>query len=702
MSEFHVQVVRVGEITKHPNADSLGLTKVFDYPVIVRLDDFKPGDLAVYVPVDSIVPNDDPQWAFLDGHNRVKAKKLRGILSMGLLTHADPSWVEGQDVCEAMRITKYEPPEPMTTGGEDEPDPGYMPCYTDIEGLRRYPDVLIPGEEVIISEKVHGCVQANTRISLPDGSRKVISQINEGETVLGMDSTGHVVPSKVLRKYDNGKTDCWLKVTGKRRRAGRGSHFFDITCTPEHRFWNPREKQYALTSDLRPGDPVLLLRSELGMTPIQEQVLLGKMLGDGSYSTNGTSALIVWNHTVDDFGYVEWTAQAIGDLDSGAREPFTSGYGSKMIRCRTTSSAWIKEKFGTFFSTSKAKRVPEWVADELTPIAVAFWYMDDGSLFEASDGSEVKAGFAVCAFTKEECEILIRGLHRFGIDAIYYEQEGYSRLRLNADDAERLFLLIAPYVPPCMQRKLPERYRGHPGWIPTKDRTYKPTLVEQTILSVSNAPPSGFTVRHDLETETGNYFANGALVHNSNARFVFQDGRLWCASHHNWKKSSPDIVWWKAAEQYKLTDVLASCQDLGLYGEVYGRVQDLHYGAGQNDLFLAFFDAWDLKTKRYLDYDEFKTRTEALHLPTVPVLYRGPWSPELRSYAEGPSTVPSANHVREGMVIRPAKERWDDRIGRVVLKIHGEGYLTRKEGSTKPPYNDKHAQQIKADKRKAD
>lgn len=31
------------------------------------------------------------------------------------------------------------------------------------------------------------------------------------------------------------------------------------------------------------------------------------------------------------------------------------------------------------------------------------------------------------------------------------------------------------------------------------------------------------------------------------------------------------------------------------------------------------------------------------------------------------------------MVVRPVKERWDDRIGRVVLKIHGEGYLTRKE-----------------------
>lgn len=59
-----------------------------------------------------------------------------------------------------------------------------------------------------------------------------------------------------------------------------------------------------------------------------------------------------------------------------------------------------------------------------------------------------------------------------------------------------------------------------------------------------------------------------------------------------------------------------------------------------------------------------------------------------------------ADHVREGMVVKPVHERFDDRIGRVVLKLHGEGYLTRKEGSPKLPYNDKHAQEIQARKEK--
>ena len=57
MSEFHVQVVQVGPVTKHPNADSLSCSEVDGYPVIFRTGDYVEGDRAVYVPVDAIVPD---------------------------------------------------------------------------------------------------------------------------------------------------------------------------------------------------------------------------------------------------------------------------------------------------------------------------------------------------------------------------------------------------------------------------------------------------------------------------------------------------------------------------------------------------------------------------------------------------------------------------------------------------------------------
>ena len=188
MSEFHVKVVRVGKIEHHPNADALDVTHVYDYPVVVRRGDFTEGELAVYVPIDSIVPDTDA-WAFLDGKRRIKAKKLRGVFSQGLLAKlpvnafCDVAYCEGDDVREVMGITKYEPPLPMSTGGECEPAPkGWMfPVYTDIEGLRRHPNVLRAGEEVVITEKLHGCngrfVHDGTRLWV--GSHTQIKRFDE-------------------------------------------------------------------------------------------------------------------------------------------------------------------------------------------------------------------------------------------------------------------------------------------------------------------------------------------------------------------------------------------------------------------------------------------------------------------------------------------------------------------------------------------
>lgn len=166
MSEFSVEVVRLGRIDKHPNADTLSITQVFGgYPVIVRTGEFNEGDLAVYIPVDSIVP-DEERWAFLAGHRRIKAKRLRGIFSMGLLTAALPEWVESQNVQGELGITKYEPGIDVGMSTENEPDPGFLPVYTDIEGLRKHKGVLVEGEEVVCTEKIHG---ANGRWLFRDG-----------------------------------------------------------------------------------------------------------------------------------------------------------------------------------------------------------------------------------------------------------------------------------------------------------------------------------------------------------------------------------------------------------------------------------------------------------------------------------------------------------------------------------------------------
>lgn len=172
MSEFHVRQVTLGKVIKHSNADTLSLVAVdgdieedgSGYPVIFRTGDFKEGDQAIYIPVDAIVSGDRPEFAHLGAgsEHRIKAKKLRGIFSQGLLIPV-PSAYQAEELNaptwqEFFGIRKWEPAIDHTIfRGPCAPQPVgvQIPVY-DLEGYRKYGGALVEGEEVVLTEKIHG------------------------------------------------------------------------------------------------------------------------------------------------------------------------------------------------------------------------------------------------------------------------------------------------------------------------------------------------------------------------------------------------------------------------------------------------------------------------------------------------------------------------------------------------------------------
>lgn len=161
MSSFEVKVVSL-KIEAHHNADALEIARVGDYQSIVRKGQFEDGQLGAYIPEQAVLPLSVLQELGLEGKlagkdgDRVKAIKLRGILSQGLIYPAREGWVLGQDVTQELGITKYEPPVPTHMGGELYAA-GLDRCVRyDIENIKRYPDVLVEGEPVVFTEKIHG------------------------------------------------------------------------------------------------------------------------------------------------------------------------------------------------------------------------------------------------------------------------------------------------------------------------------------------------------------------------------------------------------------------------------------------------------------------------------------------------------------------------------------------------------------------
>lgn len=90
-------VVAIDEIRPIPNYDRVEHARVGGWWIIVKKDQFKVGDLAIYIEVDSKVPEQEPFMFLEPKHFKVKTLKMCKVISQGLLMHPnDFGWNLGK------------------------------------------------------------------------------------------------------------------------------------------------------------------------------------------------------------------------------------------------------------------------------------------------------------------------------------------------------------------------------------------------------------------------------------------------------------------------------------------------------------------------------------------------------------------------------------------------------------------------------
>ncbi len=203
-------------------------------------------------------------------------------------------------------------------------------------------------------------------------------------------------------------------------------------------------------------------------------------------------------------------------------------------------------------------------------------------------------------------------------------------------------------------------------------------------------------------------------VHGCNARYRWADGRMWVGSRNGWKSwrsgnetrwqiflftlrawlctlfpsigaswrtpNAQHNVWWKAlAAHPEIEDFCRAKPYFTVFGEVYGDVQDLKYGAASGEVrFVAFDIQAEWSGDGFVNPYAFHLFTGGTvggpKLPTAPLLYRGPADPaKLEELSRIESTFVSwlyEPHIGEGIVIKPID-------GRVALKLVSDLYLER-------------------------
>ena len=541
---YAAEAAMVTEIINYPNMNRLVGIPWRGFIPLVQRGSFEVGDTAVFFPpesqlsenvarVNNLYSNkelnvDTAQKGYLGKNRRVRAIKLRGVISSALVLEPElignPPVGTVFDTINGVEISrKYKQPvkEPTNcqTPRVKRINEAVFPEHVDTAQYLRNEDKIGPDDTLFITQKLHGCFPSGTKVTLWDGTTKRINQIKAGDELLGIDENGLPVKSFAVRDaFTTGQTNDWLRTTVSRAHKGDAPV---MTCTLDHQVYR-LDGSYTEAKDLRMGDTVVSVVKEPEITPTKKSVLIGLMLGDGSIA--GKS--IEWSHKADHVDYLTYVQRLLGNVaGDGALSCRTSGYGSEILGARTKSLAGIKN-----FSSSWAKNtVPEFTFDALS---LAIWYMDDGSLAH-SEKQQDRANFAICSFDDNSAEKIRQALVSYGFESpVVYKADGYNRLRLNKDDADKLFRDIADFVPEVMQYKLPAKYRGkfrEP--VVTDSETYLVVPVAVTKQREVSSGEYGYTSKWDLETTTHNFVANSVVVHNSSARF----GRVSVEAEKTWK-----------------------------------------------------------------------------------------------------------------------------------------------------------------------
>ena len=181
------------------------------------------------------------------------------------------------------------------------------------------------------------------------------------------------------------------------------------------------------------------------LSETQRSLIVGTLLGDGAMRCK-VNALIEINHSAEQRVYVDWKHQQLAELVGTPPKPRNGRGGRVAYRFTTLSRPELTPYFRAFYPNGK-KVVPPVT---LTPIALAVWFMDDGS----------KSYRALYLNTQQfELEDQMRLLEmlkvQFGIHATLNRDKTYHRIRIAVRSVDRFVELIRPHLLNSFEYKIP-------------------------------------------------------------------------------------------------------------------------------------------------------------------------------------------------------------------------------------------------------
>ena len=205
-------------------------------------------------------------------------------------------------------------------------------------------------------------------------------------------------------------------------------------------------------------------KTKLQLTEEQKEVLIGILLGDATLETqnNGRTYRIKIEHSLKQKAYAEHLYVLFNDWARSKpwerRITLSNGRTYTNIVFSTLSHPSLRFYAHQFYK-DRVKIVPRLIGKWLTPKALAYWFMDDGSIKSKQSKGVI---FNTHGYQKHEIGRLIQVLcEKFHLEAkLRSQKEGYQ-IYVSGKSYENFTKLVLPHILPDMMYKIPEARRTH-------------------------------------------------------------------------------------------------------------------------------------------------------------------------------------------------------------------------------------------------
>lgn len=198
------------------------------------------------------------------------------------------------------------------------------------------------------------------------------------------------------------------------------------------------------------------LKEQLSLTPIQREALVGLLLGDGCLETrNGRTYRLKIEQCKAHQAYVDHLYHLFRDWvlsPPRIRQVISRGHASENVAFQTVSHSALRFYAHQFYRDGR-KQVPKLIHRWLTPRALSYWFMDDGSMKSKESKGVI---LNTQAFAPADIERLILCLQsKFEMQAGIRKQRDGCQIYISGNSFEKFIALIDAYVIPEMKYKLP-------------------------------------------------------------------------------------------------------------------------------------------------------------------------------------------------------------------------------------------------------